>query len=174
MIVFECEVGEKLQCSPHAPNFPSYLRSRAGFGGPYAMYLFPEKLFPEATFLQCYIQAIPDLLEVIAFMNDVFSFYKESVVSTDRNNYVHNYAAIHGVTVCKALEDTAASLAECIRRLRLLFSSEPEMLKVLNSFIEGYTATNWVYFDELVTSLSSLRMRSSQSACTGSEYPRLR
>ncbi|TGO25970.1 hypothetical protein BPAE_0068g00040 [Botrytis paeoniae] len=144
MAVFESEMEGKFYCGPHAPNFPRYLRSKAGILEAFAKYLFPEKAFPEATCLQHYLPATPDLLELNASMNDVFSFYKESVVSTERNNYVYNYSAARGVTVHKALEDIAASLAECIRRLRLLFSSEPEMLKVVNSFIEGYIAMNWL------------------------------
>ncbi|KAF7899659.1 hypothetical protein EAF00_003995 [Botryotinia globosa] len=144
MVVFEWEIGEKLHCNPYAPNFPAYLRSKAGIGEAYAKFLFPEKYFPEATFLQRYIQATPDLLEINVFLNDVFSFYKESVVSTDRNNYVHNYAVVHGITAHEALEAIAANLAECVVRLRLLLSSEPEIMKVINAFIEGYIATNWL------------------------------
>ncbi|TGO10639.1 hypothetical protein BTUL_0129g00210 [Botrytis tulipae] len=144
MAVFESEIGEEFHCSPHAPNFPGYLRSKIGLLEPFAKYLFPEKVFPEVTCLQHYLPATPDLLELNASLNDVLSFYKESVVSTERNNYVYNYSAARGVTVHKALEDTAASLVECIRRLRLLFSSEPEMLKVVNSYIEGYIAINWL------------------------------
>ncbi|TGO49986.1 hypothetical protein BOTNAR_0410g00120 [Botryotinia narcissicola] len=144
MVVFEWEIGEKLHCNPHAPNFPAYLRSKAGIGEAYAKFLFPEKYFPEATFLQRYIQATPDLLEINGFLNDVFSFYKESVVSTDRNKYVHNYAAVHSITAHEALEAIAANLAECVGRLRLLLSSELEIMKVINAFIEGYIAMNWL------------------------------
>lgn len=144
MVVFESEMEGNFHCGPHAPNFPGYLRSKIGILEPFAKFIFPEKVFPEATCLQYYLPATPDLLELNASMNDVLSFYKESIVSTERNNYVYNYSAARGLTVHKALEDIAASLVECIRRLRLLFSSNPEMLKVVNSYIDGYIAINWL------------------------------
>ncbi|KAI9649344.1 hypothetical protein NHQ30_001916 [Ciborinia camelliae] len=138
--VFECEMEGKLQCHPDAPDFPRYFRSKTAIAEAFIKFLWPEKSFPEATCLQHCLQATPDLTEITGMINDTLSFYKESIVSTERNNYVYNYAAAHGITAHKALEIVAGSLMECVRRLRSLFCSEPEMLKVMNGYVGGIFA----------------------------------
>lgn len=50
--------------------------------------ILPEALFPEKLYLDYYLQIAPDLLEFTVIVNDLLSFYKESIVSTERNNYV--------------------------------------------------------------------------------------
>lgn len=140
--VFEHETDGNLKCHPSAPNFPLYLRLKTGLAEPYVKMVLPEALFPENQYLELYFQVAPDLLEISVLINDLLSFYKESIVSNERNNYVYNYAAAHEISVARAFDVIADRMVECIRNVRSVLGSQPEMLRYVEGFIQGIVAVH--------------------------------
>jgi len=50
--------------------------------------MFPEATFREEVYLKVFIPTIPDIAMLGNQVNDIFSFYKESVVGKEGYNYI--------------------------------------------------------------------------------------
>ncbi|KAL4803363.1 isoprenoid synthase domain-containing protein [Aspergillus unguis] len=140
--VFEFETANTLQVHRAATKFPHYLRMRTGLAAGGIAMICPEREFPESRCLPLFNQAMPDLMEFICFINDVFSFYKECIVGEERGNYVYVYARANGIHVEQALEDLAERTVGCVRNTRDILASEPEMLRYVEDYIRGNIVSN--------------------------------
>lgn len=121
-----------------ATNFPRYLRTKTGFAETYALFCFPEALYPESKFLQAYLPAIQDLCDYTNYTNDILSFYKESIVGTERLTYVPNIAHTHGLGLADALRKTIADVADHVQNIRVILADYPQLLKMAEEFIQGF------------------------------------
>jgi len=96
-------------------------------------------VFPEEKYLETYLPTIPDLTELTSYINDILSFYKESVAGKEENTYVMNTARMEDSDpvdlikqVCKIQAAVAAEVCEAL-------SPKPELREVAESYIRGYT-----------------------------------
>lgn len=115
--IIEMEYDAKLSPTPHTPEFPYYLRIKTGVAEAYALFAFPLELFPEKS-LPRILPLIPGLIRYFDLNNDFLSFYKESIVSNEGQNYMCNYAATRNITPMQALEETRRILVKCVMDLR--------------------------------------------------------
>lgn len=125
---------------PGALDFPQYFRAKTGYAETYALFVFPETLFPEAEYLKLYQPIIPSLMDFINHSNDLLSFHKESIIGEERTNFVFNYARANEVSVEVALRKTAQTTLKSIKTIRLGLADRPELLEVADTFINGYLA----------------------------------
>lgn len=153
---FEIATKGQLQVHPSARKFAHYFRLKSSIPEPYTNFLLVESIFPESIHLSQFIQAVPDLMDYVGFVNDILSFYKESIVQTERNNYVYNYAAANGQSVLEALETLTSKAAECVRNVRSILASQPELLKYVETYFEGLIAVH-IYLPRYM--LSELNMQ---------------
>lgn len=136
--VLERDYDGKMNPPRGATNFPRYLRAKTGFAETYALFCFPQTLYPESKFLQAYLPAIQDLCEYINYANDIMSFYKESVIGTERLTYIPTFARTHGIDLNDALRKVTANVAEHARNIRVVLADYPELLKTTEEFFQGY------------------------------------
>ncbi|KAI1106469.1 putative trichodiene synthase [Jackrogersella minutella] len=136
--IFEQEYEGIFAAASSTPEFPWYLRLKTGIGEAYAFFAFPEALYPEDTFLPTILPTIPYLLRFFDLGNDFFSFYKESVVSNDRLNYIHNCSRANSITPTRALEDASSSLSDCVRIVREALSVNPQLRDNIEQLFHGY------------------------------------
>ena len=134
--VLGCLLEEKYPKVPlSASSYPQFLRTKSGIAELFVHFSFPQSLFPEEPSLQKYIFAISDVAYCAEGINDVLSFYKESVIGTERNNYVFTYARTHNITACAALEHRAQTTYEHLERIGKIFAEqdieEKDSLEVL-------------------------------------------
>ncbi|KAL4901234.1 isoprenoid synthase domain-containing protein [Aspergillus multicolor] len=112
--VIENEYTGKIVLATTAPDFPYYLRHKTGMAEAYAFFAFPEALFPESIFLPVYLPIMPDLVKYFNLANDLLSFYKESVVSSETFNYISNHARTNKLRLVESLRETVLSLTRCV------------------------------------------------------------
>ncbi|KAH8809352.1 putative trichodiene synthase [Xylogone sp. PMI_703] len=136
--IFEQEYEGKLVLTQSTPEFPLYLRLKTGIAEVYSLFAFPQVLYPEEKFLSVYIPAVPDILKFFNFTNDLLSFYKESVISNDRLNYISNYSRVKNITPLQSLETISAELVTCIRNIRTTLADYPEMQGHMEQLFHGY------------------------------------
>jgi len=128
-------------CPPvGAKKFPGYFREKTGYTEPYAHFCFTEAMYPESKFLHAYMPCIQDLIEFISYANDILSFYKESVVGTERLNYVCNIANTHGISATSALQLVCQNVVENVRTIRTVLKDCPDMVNTVDVFFRGYVA----------------------------------
>ncbi|KAH8596254.1 hypothetical protein B0O99DRAFT_685787 [Bisporella sp. PMI_857] len=121
--------------------FPKWLRDLSGCSVPYTLFIFPEGRFPEDKFLVAYTQVIPGVAEIIDRVNDVLSFYKESVAGDERANYICLRAQEESKEVMDVLErccEEVASLDKGVRGLLFRADEDGGLLKVYARFFEWF------------------------------------
>jgi hypothetical protein len=140
--ILELRYDGKLIPPQSAPNFPQYLRLKTGISEPHAHFVFPEPMYPEGLCLQTYLPVMPDLVDFINYANDIMSFYKESVVSTEQFNFISNYSRVHNTAPLQVLPIICEKTIQCLHRIRetLSLSADSRMLETTEEFIQGYLA----------------------------------
>ncbi|PYI02484.1 terpenoid synthase [Aspergillus sclerotiicarbonarius CBS 121057] len=121
-----------------AQGFPYYFRLKNGIAEPYALMAFPPDLYPEDTHFTVYLVAIPELTYFFNAVNDIFSFYKESIVGTETGTFVSNLAIVHAVSPLRALEHLCQEAIRAIRRVRSILSVSPRMQQDIEQLFHGY------------------------------------
>jgi Trichodiene synthase (TRI5) len=138
--ILEYEYHDRLEFPTTAPVFPEYLRGLSGIGEAYAFFIFPQAKYPEDSYLARYLPAIRYLSLYICYTNDIFSFYKESVISDEPLTFIGNYSRAKRITSLEALEQVYALTTEYIQRIRQIVSVDPRLQEDVEKFMHGYVA----------------------------------
>lgn len=125
---------------PTAPHFPDYFRLKTGIPEPYILFILSQSAFPEKHHLCDFIQVVPDLLQMSNGTNDLLSFYKESILATEKINYIHNYATSHGQSVKEAFDALSDRLVQHSKNIRSTLAHNPKLLEYAEAFIFGNIA----------------------------------
>jgi len=137
--LIESKFPRGLACVPDtASRFPHYLRLKSGSSEAYAYFLFPEALFPEKDCLETYLPTVPDVTEITDMVNDILSFYKESVVGREENNFFMNSARIHNISPVELLQETAAKQKKLAADISATLSKRPDLKKTFETYLKGY------------------------------------
>lgn len=141
----EIERGAKLQPTDSTPSFTSYFRLKSGVAEPFAYFIFPLSRSNDPG--NCaHLPLIPDLMAFMDEVNDIMSFYKESMVGHERDNAIYMHANANNQSVTQALHDYRTSALELIGRIRQFASQEGLGLKdQVDEFLNGYMAFHLVY-----------------------------
>lgn len=124
-----------------SPNFAQYFRSMTGNAEAFVYFIVPREICSgyNETMTQ-FIQAVPELIDFTNKVNDILSFYKESIVSSERNGYVYHRAQASQSTISECLSSLVDEILESIHNIEATLTSQPDLFKVVNGFIRGYIA----------------------------------
>ncbi|RGP64952.1 longiborneol synthase [Fusarium sporotrichioides] len=129
--------GIKQKCyhpSKGGNYFPWYIRERDGVGEAYAWFTFPKTQFPN---LDIPIEAIEDMTRFIAYVNDVLSFYKETL-GGETNNYINTTAAYEGIDSTATLHKTSQDAVNCARRIESVLAGKGKYEEAWRLHASGY------------------------------------
>ncbi|GFN20856.1 terpenoid synthase [Aspergillus tubingensis] len=127
------ERKDDFMLSSSTSMFPDFLRQKSAIGEAYAFLNFPG-----SWDVASYFPLIPDMAAIVDQLNDVVSFYKESVLGNEAGTWVRQTCVCLGVSEYEAIEIRAAQCLDCIRRLRGACQGDVKLLKRVNEFIQGY------------------------------------
>ncbi|RGP78366.1 longiborneol synthase [Fusarium longipes] len=114
--------------------FAWYIRERDGVGEGYAWFTFPKRQFDN---LDIPIEAIEDMTRFIAYVNDVLSFYKETLEGDD-SNYINATAAYDETDAIATLDKTARDAIDCARRIESVLAGKGEYERAWRLHASGY------------------------------------
>ncbi|KAK0197898.1 isoprenoid synthase domain-containing protein [Armillaria mellea] len=115
-------------------KYAIFLRELSGIAEAYAAFIFPSEL-PYSV----YIQALPLLRDVICFMNDIASFYKEE--ADDENyNLISFLAEANDEPKTTTLRNMVGKCMETHERVLLILSPHKEAHGMYKEFVKGYLA----------------------------------
>ncbi|PWY91667.1 putative trichodiene synthase [Aspergillus sclerotioniger CBS 115572] len=134
----ELEGAHALTLPPDARGFPYYLRLKTSIAEAYAFLAFPRDLYPDESHFRGYLLAIPELTYFFKAVNDIFSFYKESIVRDETGNFVCNVAVVNAVSPLRALEDICQKTIRVTQRVRCFLSMMPGMQRDIEHLVQGY------------------------------------
>lgn len=121
-----------------AVRFPHYLRLKTGMPEVYAHTIFPNDLFPESQFRKFYLPAMPALCDIINYVNDLLSFYKETIQGTERINYICTVAKSTSKTALQCLYDISDVIEKCVAEMRRVLQPHSALLAHANDFVTNY------------------------------------
>ncbi|KAJ5937102.1 hypothetical protein N7466_003552 [Penicillium verhagenii] len=114
------------------------IRDKTGAGEVYAHFLFPEHLAAENEHLPNYIPFIACMLDIIDDVNDILSFFKESVVGTEMNTNIMNRARTSCCEPHHVLEQICKETVETMDAVRNEIGEKGVVGKLWRDFINGY------------------------------------
>ena len=135
----EYETTGKFNHLQSSPCFPQYFRSMTGNPEAFVYLTVPRSVcsgYDER--MNLLIQAVPELIDFTNKANDLLSFYKESIASSERNGYVYHRAEASQVSVLKCLDDMVDEIHGNIQRVEGILRSDPDLLEVISTYIRGY------------------------------------
>ncbi|KAG6861154.1 hypothetical protein C0995_003422 [Termitomyces sp. Mi166 len=97
---------QKLELPRTSTLFPWFLRQRNGAGLAYALMVFPKSR--QVDYAVCF-QALGDMEFWIAGINDILSYYKESIAG-ETTNYISNRATVQARAPLKVASDVRKDL----------------------------------------------------------------
>jgi len=124
----------EMKMSAASVMFIEQIRLKDGIAEAYAAYIWPKNLFPDTME---YVQAIPDAMNHLNLVNDLFSFYKEELAG-ETSTYIYSYAKVHSKTIPQAMRSALDQILACAHRIKLILG-EGEALDAWESFAAGYT-----------------------------------
>lgn len=138
MCAVEQEHLGEIHLSPSSPELPTYIRTRVSAGELYTFFAFPEALLPERNFLHQYLPAVPSIIQYLNLANDFLSFYKESIVSTERSNYVYNHSQTFSIPLGQCLEDIKSLIVGYFCKVHETLAVLPEIQSCIKNLFYGY------------------------------------
>lgn len=142
----ELERGARLRPTEHSPAFTNYFRLKSGVAEPFAYFIFP--LLRSRHPGDCaHLPIIPDLMAFMDEVNDLMSFYKESMVGDERDNAIYMHATARGHGLTQALLDYRASALDLIARIRAFAAQHDDagIKDQVDEFLNGYMAFHLTY-----------------------------
>lgn len=127
--------------------FPLFLRRLNGLGGICGGSLFPKDSVDEQKHFEEIATAIAQIEPMVAFFNDLFSFYKEWDEPRDAINLVNSVANVEGIELEAAFERLIVDTIHSSERLLAVFkdSGSAEIKEIINAFVQGYCT--WHFCD---------------------------
>lgn len=126
------QVASRLQ--RESSEYIEYVRMKEGIPEVYAVLVWPRDMCPDVT---QYVQAIPDALRFINYINDLFSYYKEAM-DGDTTNYLSRYSRVHGLSMSHALRDLVDNIMSALGRIRALLPEGTQEREAWEHFAAGY------------------------------------
>ncbi|CAG7962703.1 unnamed protein product [Penicillium olsonii] len=115
-----------------------FVRDKIGAGEVYAHFIFAEHLVEESRHLSTYVPFIACMLHIIDDVNDILSFYKESVVGTEANTNIMNRARTSGCSPHDALRQICGEAAETMDVVSDGLAGKRVTENLWKNFINGY------------------------------------
>ncbi|KAL8791861.1 MAG: hypothetical protein Q9195_005523 [Heterodermia aff. obscurata] len=124
---------------PGSHDFPLFLRDLNALGHGVTGALFPARQYDEQTLFTEIVAAIPSMNNIVMFINDLMSFYKEFDEPRDQVSLVKNYCVVKGISLDQALEKLAHDAVRSCKQLFAVFEGRnPQVKAAVNAWLQGY------------------------------------
>ncbi|RDW81514.1 uncharacterized protein DSM5745_05071 [Aspergillus mulundensis] len=142
-----------------SPLFAKYFRNMNGSSEAYVYFLLAEN--PEdpqgdgvtGSRLKRFLQGVPELWNVTDEINDLMSFYKESIGGDERDTFVYHQARGAGVSIAEVLRGLAREIPRRSGLIERIFEDDEQLLEMARGFslgqIEFYLASERYRLAEL-------------------------
>ncbi|KAJ3554930.1 hypothetical protein NM688_g2850 [Phlebia brevispora] len=131
--VFDKEASE-MPIHEAARQYIEWKRLQNGMAEAYALFIWDKHSFSS---IHSFIQAVPEVVLCVNYMNDILSFYKEELEG-DVTNYIHERAKVTGRETNAVLFDVVNDTIEAVKRARDIVQGDAERAAV-DAFVAGYT-----------------------------------
>lgn len=101
--------------------------------------LFPAEQFDEQALFPEITTAIAQIENVVIYMNDLMSFYKEFDDPDDQTSLTKNCCRVEGVGLKEAFDRlTRGAIDSCKQLLAIFEGRDPQVRATLEAFVQGF------------------------------------
>ncbi|CAK5270418.1 unnamed protein product [Mycena citricolor] len=125
-----------MEPSVHAPNWPGFLRTKSGMATGFSCAAFPRSDVPGVA---SYIQALPDMDQLMCLTNDILSYYKEELAG-ETMGFVPLTARITGKSPFAVLRNMVQEVRELHHRIAATLSGDDDALQKWRTLEQGFVA----------------------------------
>jgi hypothetical protein len=137
--LLEFDIDGRFESLDKSPKFPNYFRIMTGLAESYTYFVLSNDISsPDA--LNLLLQAAPEIMDFTDHVNDFLSFYKESIVSTERHNYVYQLAKARCTSTYEVLCGLSEDIKGYIANIQATVSENPTLSQYLNAYLYGFLA----------------------------------
>ncbi|KZT01139.1 terpenoid synthase [Laetiporus sulphureus 93-53] len=122
-----------LPLSPDDFRFVEYKRGMRTTTEAYACFIWEKFRFPDT---KVFMQAVPDVMLYVNYVNDILSFYKEELAG-DTDTYIHKRASVTRKSVPETLQAVISDTVATVERIRDILG-EGEVRDAWETFAVGY------------------------------------
>lgn len=152
---------------PGSHDYPTFLRRMNGLGHCVGASLFPRKQFNEQALFVEIVSVIAQMENWMVYVNDMMSYYKESMAERDQTSLVNNYVQCDEISLNDALDKLTRDTIHCSEQMVAVFEGkDPQLVATLKAFVQGYVT--WHLCDARYR-LSELYERGKETA-TGMKF----
>ncbi|KAL4892316.1 hypothetical protein BDV59DRAFT_55757 [Aspergillus ambiguus] len=119
-----------------SPSFPKYFRNMNGSSEAYVFFLLPGELYSMQR-MKLLLQGVPELLDITDEINDLFSFYKESIVGTESDTFVYQKSRVDGISVRQTLQTLCNSILRRRSLIWRIFEDDPLLQSLASEYVLG-------------------------------------
>jgi Trichodiene synthase (TRI5) len=119
-----------------SPKFPNYFRIMTGLPEAFTVFILQKDFFTPETF-KLLLQAAPEIMDYTNHVNDLLSFYKESIISDERNNYIYQQAIAQRTSVHEVLWNLVREIMGYIDNINRTISTNPNLFRFVDAYIRG-------------------------------------
>ncbi|KAI0333762.1 terpenoid synthase [Cubamyces sp. BRFM 1775] len=130
----EC-VSKDMVVVPRATLYPSFLRLKTGIGTGFGLFNFVKGWRDPSD--NYYLQLIPAIEQYINAINDILSFYKETLQG-ETDTYIHLRAAAEQKEPMAVLRQLVDETLDNIRNIEALTSADQQLADICRSHLMGY------------------------------------
>ncbi|KAJ8456874.1 hypothetical protein ONZ51_g11863 [Trametes cubensis] len=135
-MVIECATEGAQRIGPRSMLYADFLRRKTGFGTSYALFNF-VKGWRDPSDL-CYLQLIPAMDRYICGINDVLSFYKETLRGDTDSSYVYLRAAAEAKEPLAVLQQLVEETVADVFHMRAMTSADSQVAEICDKHLMGY------------------------------------
>ncbi|KAI0670936.1 terpenoid synthase [Trametes maxima] len=121
--------------TPGATRYPYFLRLKTGLAAGYSHFNFAKGWRDPGDV--SYLQVLPELDHITVAVNDVISFYKESLEG-ETNNYIYLRAAAERKSALAVLAELVEETVDTVHRIEAITANDPELKAICRSYVTGY------------------------------------
>lgn len=101
--------------------------------------LFPKSQFNEQELFVQIVSVIAQMENWMVWVNDMMSYYKESMAERDQTSLVNNYVQCEEITLNEALDKLTRDTIHSSEQMISVFEGkDPQLVATLKSFVQGY------------------------------------
>ncbi|KAJ6110807.1 hypothetical protein N7486_003042 [Penicillium sp. IBT 16267x] len=141
-VEFDQSPGHALITTSASPLFPKYFRNMTGCSEAYVSFLLTKEDFSMPR-MRLLLQATPELINISDEINDLFSFYKESVTDIKRetaieqDNFVYQEACVKGIPLVDVLRSIASRIRERQALVDHITKNDAKLQRLVQEYMVG-------------------------------------
>ncbi|KAH9944603.1 isoprenoid synthase domain-containing protein [Amylocystis lapponica] len=123
--------------SADARPFLEHRRTLSATAEAYTCFIWENAKFPDVT---AFMQAIPDTMLYVGYVNDILSFYKEELAG-ETGNYIGDRASLSGKMPLEILQEVIDDTVAAVERIREILGEGPAR-DAWEGFAAGYISVH--------------------------------